>query len=88
MAKTMNLGKVAMTTAGDYESSKSYERLTCVLYNHVSWVSRKEVPADIVPGTNELYWQKLSERGEQGVQGPAGPQGNSAFDGNGVSCSW
>lgn len=84
MAKTMNLGKVAMTTAGDYESSKSYERLTCVLYNHVSWVSRKEVPADIVPGTNELYWQKLSERGEQGVQGPAGPQGNSAFDGNGV----
>ena len=84
MAKTMNLGKVAMTTAGDYDSSKSYERLTCVLYNHVSWVSRKEVPAGIVPGTNELYWQKVSERGEQGIQGPVGPQGNSAFDGNGV----
>ena len=84
MAKTMNLGKVAMTTGGAYDSSKSYERLTCVLYNHVSWVSRKEVPAGIVPGTNDVYWQKVSERGEQGIQGSVGPQGNSAFDGTGV----
>lgn len=84
MAKTMNLGKVAMTTAGDYDSSKSYERLTLVTHNHVSWVSRKDVPAGVAPGTSEVYWQRVAERGEQGIQGPVGPQGNSAFDGNGV----
>lgn len=84
MAKTMNLGKVAMTTAGNYDSSKNYERLTCVRHDYVSWVSRKDVPAGVVPGTSDEYWQKVSERGERGAQGPVGPQGNSAFDGDGV----
>lgn len=84
MVDTINLGKVAMTTAGAYDSSKSYVRLTCVTHNHVSWVSRKDVPSGVAPGTSEVYWQKVSERGEQGIQGPVGPQGNSAFDGNGV----
>lgn len=84
MAKTINLGKVGLTFEGDYDSSKSYASRTCVFYNHVSWTSKKDVPAGIAPGTNDEYWQKVSERGAQGIQGIQGPQGNSAFDGTGV----
>ena len=84
MAKTINLGKVGLTFGGDYDSSKDYASRTCVFYNHVSWASKKDVPAGIAPGTNDAYWQKVSERGAQGVQGERGPQGNSAFDGTGI----
>jgi hypothetical protein len=86
MVKTLNLGKVGITTAGDYNYSKSYDRLTAVIFRGSGWVSRKNVPSGVDPTYSE-YWQKLAERGEQGVQGiqgPAGPQGNSAFDGSGV----
>lgn len=81
MAKTINLGKVGLTFEGDYDSSKNYASRTCVFYDHVSWASKKDVPAGIAPGTSEEYWQKVSERGAQGIQGP---QGNSAFDGTGI----
>ena len=84
MAKTINLGKVGLTFEGDYDSSKNYASRTCVFYNHVSWASKKDVPAGIAPGTSEEYWQKVSERGAQGIQGERGPQGNSAFDGTGI----
>ena len=84
MAKTINLGKVGVTLGGDYDSSKNYASRTCVFYNHVSWTSKKDVPAGIAPGTNDEYWQKVSERGAQGIQGERGPQGNSAFDGTGI----
>jgi lysophospholipase L1-like esterase len=84
MVDTINLGKVGITTEGAYDSSKAYEKLSCVTYNHESWVSTKDVPAGNVPADGSAYWQKMSERGEQGIQGPVGPQGNSAFDGNGV----
>lgn len=84
MAKTINLGKVGLTFVGDYVLTSSYESRTCVFYNHVSWVSRKDVPAGIVPGTDEEYWQMVSGRGPQGEKGETGAQGNSAFDGTGV----
>ena len=84
MAKTINLGKVGITLGGDYDSSKNYASKTTVFYNYVSWTSKKDVPAGIAPGTNDEYWQKISERGEKGEQGDRGPQGNSAFDGTGV----
>lgn len=84
MAKTINLGKVGLTFEGDYDSSKNYASRTCVFYDHVSWASKKDVPAGIAPGSNDEYWQKVSERGAQGIQGERGPQGNSAFDGTGI----
>jgi lysophospholipase L1-like esterase len=76
MAKKINLGKVGITLEGNYDSSKSYASRTCVFYNHVSWTSKKDVPAGIAPGSNDEYWQKVSERGAQGERGP---QGNSAY---------
>lgn len=84
MAKKINLGKVGITTEGNYDSSKAYEKLCCVLHNGVSWVSTTDVPAGNAPDEGSAFWQKVSDRGEQGPQGPVGPQGNSAFDGNGV----
>ena len=84
MAKKINLGKVGITTEGAYDPSKAYEKLSCVTYNHESWVSTKDVPAGNAPDNASPFWQKMSARGEQGIQGPVGPQGNSAFDGNGV----
>lgn len=69
MAKKINLGKVGMTAAGSYQSGKAYERLTCVSYNHESWVSKKDVPAGIAPAEGSEYWQKMASRGEQGPQG-------------------
>ena len=69
MAKKINLGKVGMTAGGSYQSGKAYERLTCVSYNHESWVSRKDVPAGIAPTEGSEYWQKMASRGVQGPQG-------------------
>ena len=85
MSEIVNLGKVSMTMGGDWDSSKSYEKLTCVSHNGRSWASKKNVSAGIEPSeANSAFWQKMSERGIQGIQGPVGPQGNSAFDGTGV----
>lgn len=65
----INVGKVSITFGGDYDSSKQYRELTCVLYGGVGWVSKQRVPTGIAPVENSAYWQKMSERG---AQGPAG----------------
>lgn len=79
MAEKLNLGKVSITAEGAYNPSRSYDKLVCVFYNGVSWLSRKAVPAGVAPTEeNSAYWQKMSDRGAQGVQGiqgEAGPQG-------------
>jgi predicted phosphodiesterase len=70
MSESVKLGKVSMTLEGDYSSSQAYEKLTCVQYDGRSWVSRKQVPAGVVPTeANSAYWQKISDRGVQGPQG-------------------
>lgn len=80
MIKTTKLGKVGLTLEGDYDVYKVYANKTCVLYNHVSWVSRKDVPAGIIPGTNEEYWQKVSDRGAKGDKGDKGRAAYMSFD--------
>lgn len=79
MIKTVKIGKVGLTLGGDYNPSKEYANKTCVLYNYVSWASRKDVPAGIIPGTNDEYWQAVSERGEKGEKGDKGDKGNAAY---------
>lgn len=75
MTTKVNLGKVGITVDGAYDESKAYERLTCVHYNHESWVSVDDVPAYHYPSDNSEYWQKLAYRGEKGEQGIQGIQG-------------
>lgn len=82
MAEKLNLGKVSITAEGAYNPSMSYDKLTCVFYNGVSWLSRKAVPTGVAPTEeNSAYWQKMSDRGAQGVPGPQGPAGS----GGGIS---
>lgn len=90
MTTKANLGKVGITVDGAYDESKAYERLTCVHYNHESWVSVDDVPAYHYPSDNSAYWQKLAyrgekgekgEQGEKGSQGPTGPQGPQGIQG-------
>lgn len=62
-----------MTLGGDYSSSQSYDKLTCVYYDGSSWVSRKAVPEGVAPtAANSAYWQKISDRGAQGATGAPG----------------
>lgn len=70
MSETVKLGKVSMTLGGEYKSSQSYDKLTCVYYEGSSWASKKAVPAGVAPtAVNSAYWQKVSDRGAQGPQG-------------------
>ena len=70
MSEQVKLGKVAMTLGGDYNSSQSYDKLTCVQFDGCSWVSKKQVPEGVAPTpANSAYWQKISDRGVQGPQG-------------------
>lgn len=79
MAKTLNLGKVGITAGGTYVPTKDYDKLTCVYHSGAGWISCKDVPAGVAPGTNEAYWQMISARGLKGDTGERGPQGNSAY---------
>ena len=59
-----------MTAEGNYDPSRSYDKLAVVAYNGLSWVSRKKVPEGVAPSeSNSAFWQKISERGERGPQG-------------------
>lgn len=82
MTTKANLGKVGITVDGAYDESKAYERLTCVHYNHESWVSVDDVPAYHYPSDNSAYWQKLADRGEKGEQGIQGDKGDKGDKGD------
>ena len=83
--RNMDAGRVGILMAGSWNTSQSYEMLSCVSHNGKSWGAKKDVPAGIEPSeANSAFWQLMSDRGVQGIQGPVGPQGNSAFDGIGV----
>ena len=75
--------------AGEWSRTKGYESLEQVTYEGASYITRKPVPAGIVP-TNSDYWQLVAEKGERGEQGlrgwpgpegPAGPAGPSGPEG-------
>ena len=71
MAKKINLGKVGITAAGPYVSTRSYDRLTCVVFRGASWVAIRDVPSGVDP-TYDKYWQLMAEKGQQGSQGEPG----------------
>lgn len=73
MSEVVNLGKVSMTAEGNYDPSRSYDKLAVVVYNGLSWVSRKKVPEGVAPSeANSAFWQKISDRGVQGATGAPG----------------
>ena len=54
----INLGKVALTAAGEYDSTTTYEKLDIVNYQGSSYFAKKSVPVGTTTG-NEEYWQLL-----------------------------
>ena len=62
-----NLGKVALTPKGAYNSATTYERLDVVSYGGASYIVLKPVTG-VTPADGE-YYTLLSERGEKGDLG-------------------
>lgn len=65
MANLVDLGKVALTLGGVWNSTTNYERLTYVLYDndgcgYVALVSN----VGVTPGTNASVWQKATMAGK------------------------
>ena len=64
---TTALGRVQPHYCGEYDSSKSYEKLDNVLYNGCTYVALKNAPAGQVPGSaSSSYWQLIAEKGNTG----------------------
>lgn len=59
-----NLGKVATTPKGEYNSATTYLRLDVVLYNGSSYVCLKESVGNLP--TNTEYWQLMASKGDKG----------------------
>lgn len=78
---TVKLGKVSITMGGEYDPTKTYDKLVCVSYDLQSWISISEVPAGNVPGVNGGYWQLISGRGAKGDQGEKGDKGDQGLEG-------
>ena len=83
---SVQLGKVVPSYLGDWVSTKAYSKLDTVVYNNVSYIAVKDVPAGVVPSTDTNSWRVTSRgaigpkgdtgpQGPQGIQGPQGPQG-------------
>lgn len=56
------LGKVMITSKGEYDSSKSYEILDVVTYQGSSYLSKKYNNDSLPTNTND--WQLLAQKGE------------------------
>lgn len=59
MAGSENLGKVGMTTGGEYSSSATYKKLTIVKHNGSQWISKTDVPSGNAPSADSTYWQLM-----------------------------
>lgn len=62
--KFMNLGKVCITSNGNWDKTKEYDRLSIVYndFNQQSYISKKDVPINIEIDNDE-YWQKIGASG-------------------------
>lgn len=65
MANLVDLGKVAVTGGGVWNSATNYERLTFVLYENdgCGYVSLKN-NIGVTPGTDASVWQRASQAGK------------------------
>jgi hypothetical protein len=70
----IDLGKIAWTNGGEYNSTTLYEIYTVVTYNGSSYVSIVDGIIGVDP-TNQEYWQLLARKGDRGEQGETGPVG-------------
>ena len=67
MAQTYNLGKVAMTPKGAYNSSTTYAPLDIVTHNGSSYVVLQSVTGVTPPSS--AYYQLIASKGDSGADG-------------------
>ena len=60
MKKIIDLGKIGITLAGEYNDKTIYEKLTIVLYKGKSYISTKTVQG-ISPTQDIRSWQLVAE---------------------------
>ena len=68
MSVNTDLGKVAVTNGGEWDSSFTYEKLTVVTNVGSSYISKQDVPAGTAL-SNTNYWQLVASKGATGNTG-------------------
>jgi len=74
-----NLGKVATTPKGEYNSATTYVKLDIVTYNGSSYVCLQESVGNLPTDTE--YWQLIASKGETGARGQDGQDGYTPIKG-------
>jgi hypothetical protein len=78
----IDLGKIAMTLEGSYDSSITYNKLDTVTFNGSSYTS--SVDNNNAPITDTTSWQLIAKKGQDGndgIPGPIGEKGDKGEDG-------
>ena len=70
----IDLGKVAPTYRGSYETNTNYNELDIVELNGSSYIARKSVTR-VTPGTDDASWGLIANKGIKGDKGDKGDQG-------------
>ena len=82
----IDLGKVAPTYRGSYETNRSYTELDIVELNGSSYIARKSVTG-VTPGTDDTSWGLIANKGTKGDKGDQGPKGDGDNDGHVIVAS-
>ena len=77
----IDLGKVAPTYRGSYETDTTYNELDVVEFNGSSYIARKSVTG-VTPGTDDTSWGLIANKGDQGHKGDQGPKGDRGPQGS------
>ncbi|WP_291625576.1 hypothetical protein [Clostridium sp.] len=79
MSELKQYGKVAITVEGEFNPNKSYQRLTIVDYQGLSYLSIVDDTTSLP--TDKTQWKLLSVQGEKGEKGDKGDKGDAGNDG-------
>ncbi len=63
-----NLGKVATSPDGSYDSNREYMRFQMTLYDHDSWVSKKDGNKGHTPADGSEWWYRATHGGKHAYE--------------------
>ena len=79
----IDLGKVAPTYRGNYETNTNYNELDIVYYNGRSYIAKQDTKGNSLPtGTDNDYWGLIVDKGQQGPKGDKGDTGAQGKQGS------
>lgn len=61
--RVTDLGKISLTFEGDYDSSRTYDRNTCVFYQNSTYVTLHDGVRGIAPNNEGIDWRIISQSG-------------------------